>query len=233
MKCLLSKLVAISVIFALLSGCATLGNSPASSPSTTDSKQTIRGGTGTGAAIGTLIGGIIGGIIGGKKGLAIGAGAGALLGAGTGYLAGSKVAEIKEKYANKEDQLNAEIKLTAQYNKSLRDENREALNQIRVMRKEIRKLKLAKNSLIIKVHKIEVEKKKINSLVTKNDNRIDYMSKELKALKDYEKSIAQTQDRYKVKKLAYEIKTLQKNIALLNKNNKKMAKLANLLSARS
>jgi outer membrane lipoprotein SlyB len=246
MKVQILKLVTVFIIIALFSGCATTGttsgakntdqksedqakNEDQTKKNNKDSTKTKVQGTVFGAIAGGLIGGAIGYATGGTEGALEGLAIGALAGGGVGYLAGNKVAKIKEKYANKEDAINDEIKQTAEYNAQLNNINTETQDKLSTLNDEIAAIKSSNESRFSQTVKMKKKKDEIDSMVSKNNKTINNMNKEMVALKEYKQSVANMPD---AGKLEQEISTLQVNITTLDKSNKQMAKLASSLSVR-
>lgn len=159
--------LSLLVIFLGMSGCA--------QPNMTDSTRTKAEGTG----VGVLAGALLGAAVGGRQGAMYGA----ALGGMAGYAFGSHVAGQKEKYAHKEDWLNACIseakkvnKDTRAYNASLSKKIREAKKLVRLYKKnEVSKFKMFTENLSIKYEKNQAESK-----LTDLDKEIQAQTKVLK-----------------------------------------------------
>ncbi len=222
MRIMFLKIIAIFLLVAMFSGCATMS----------DSSRTKAEGTGFGALLGSALGAGIGALAGGGKGAAIGAGIGALVGGAGGYAWGSSVAERKAKYANEEDRLDGEINVVAGYNNDLQAINDKTAHRIGQLEQQVAALNSQYEAGNVQVSVLERKQREINSLVQNNEKIKGKMDDELVALNAYQDSIAQTQDQQKVAKLSNEIDTLKKNIATLDDGNKQMAQLVSSLTVR-
>lgn len=222
MKHMFNKLIAVGIVLAMLSGCAT----------TSDATRTKTEGTVIGATIGAVLGAGVGYVLGGKKGAVVGGATGALLGGGAGYALGHTVAERKQKYANEEDRLNGEIQVVAQYNKELEEYNVATTNRINTLDKEISNLKSRYKARRAKEFDLKNKQAEINKFIIEADKMKDDKSKELMALTEYQKSINETQSHSNVAKLDQEVSALKNNIAMLDSNNKQMAQLVQSLTVR-
>ena len=215
MKCLFLKCVSVVMIVLFVVGCAGMN----------DSTRTKAEATGAGVLIGAAIGGGVGYLVGGKGGAAIGAAAGAAIGGVGGYLVGSTVAERKEKYANEEDRLDGEINVVAQYNNDLKKYNEKTAKQNEKLEKQVAYLKSNHKKGNVDENALKKQKAEINLMISNSNKRKEAMNKELAALSKYHQSVANTMDKTKVTQLAKEISILKKNIAILDGNNKQMAKI--------
>lgn len=223
MRTVSTRLVVVVAVLGLVSGCANIQN---------DTTRTKAEGTGIGVLAGAGVGALIGAAIGGKRGAAIGAGIGGAVGGVGGYAYGNTVAERKLAYANDEDRLNGEIIAVARENQELQEFNRITATQIQDTRKQITYLKNQYSAG--KVSQVTLKKKQneLQSMLAENEKRGSHYNNELAALNEYRQAIAQAGNKSDLTKLDNEIKTLKQQIALLDGNNKQMARLASSLVVR-
>jgi len=233
MKLPLQRLLVMSVVLSLISGCAT-----------TDGGRTREEGTGFGALLGAAVGAGLGAVIGGKNGALIGTGVGAVVGAGAGYVAGDAVADKKEAYVKKENHLDSRINSVVQYNSDLREYNEQTAARIADLDTEVAQLKSRYKSKEAQIDELTTKKDEINFLISASNERKTKMKKEVVALNQYMKTLktaqgqaqaqgqAKAEAKVKMAKLGQEVAALKKNIADLDTNNKQMAKLVNTLSVR-
>jgi len=223
MKYLLLRLIAFGAVLSIFTGCATM----------TDGGRTRAEGTGFGAAVGALVGAGLGQVIGkNTASTLIGAAAGSAVGAAAGYVAGDAVAEKKEQYVKNEDRLDDQINTVVQCNCDLKNFNEQTATRIKDLDKEVAHLKTRYKAKKVKVAELKKKQEEINLLIQDADQRKSSMNKEMIALNDYLKTLNQVQDRQKMAKLGQEVDTLRNNIAMLDNNNKQMAKLVKALSVR-
>lgn len=220
MSRLFLRSVTTILLVCMLSGCATMS----------DSTKTKAQGAGLGAVILGGLGAIGGALIGGNKGAIIGAAAGVAVGGAVGCWWGSTVAERKKKYVNDEQMLDEEINVVAVYNNKLREDNGQKEIQIAQMKHEVAELNARYRKGNIKLSALQAKKKEIDTVYCEGQECKNHMNKELKALSTYQKSINGTKDPQKVAKLNREIAALKQNIAMLDTNNRQLAKLQNSLA---
>lgn len=223
MRTMSTRLVAVVAVLGLVSGCANIQN---------DTTRTKAEGTGAGVLAGAGLGALIGAAIGGKSGAAIGAGIGGAVGGVGGYVYGSTVAERKLAYANDEDRLNGEIIAVARENQELQKFNQAMTTQIQDTRKQITYLKDQYRAGKVSQVTLKRKQSELQSMLAENEKRSSYYNNELAALNEYRQAIAQASDKSDLAKLDTEIKTLKQQIALLDGNNKQMARLASSLVVR-
>ena len=191
-----------------LSGCV--------QPNMSDSTRTKAEGTG----VGILGGALIGAAIGGRQGAAWGA----AIGGSIGYLFGSHVAEEKEKYARKEDWLNACILSARKVNKSTRAYNSKLSKEIKKTKKLVRlykKNKISKSQLRAQKRVIDKERRTANNMLEKSQKELAAQKRVLReARKMGKKSYAN--------RLSREISRLKKENRALKRKTKTLASLSAL-----
>jgi len=198
-----------------------------------DSTRTKAEGTGVGAAAGALVGGLLGQVIGhNQTSTLVGAAVGAAVGGGAGYLAGDAVAERKAQYANEEDRLDGEIKVVAQYNNDLKGFNELTEKHNEELENQVADLKSRYEEGNVDFDVLNKKKDEINLLISESNKKKGEMKKELAGLNKYYQSVAKTMDQTKVTQLAQEISILKKNIAMLDDNNRQMAKINSSIVSR-
>jgi hypothetical protein len=223
MNRLFSKGGSFLLILCIIIGCAGMN----------DSTRTKAEGTGFGAATGALVGGLLGQVIGhDSKSTLVGAAIGAAVGGGAGYLAGDAVEKRKAQYANAEDRLDGEIKVVAQYNNDLKGFNEITEKHNEELAEQVAVLKSKYEEGNADFDALNKKKDEINLLISDSNKREEKMNKELVALNKYYESVAKTMDQTKVTQLAQQISILKKNIAMLDENNKQMAKINSSIVSR-
>lgn len=205
------RMIRLPIFIALmvgLSGCV--------QPNMSDSTRTKAEGTG----VGILGGALIGAAIGGRQGAAWGA----AIGGSIGYLFGSHVAEEKEKYARKEDWLNACISSARKVNKSTRAYNSKLSKEIKKTKKLVRlykKNKISKSQLRAQKRVIDNERRTANNMLEKSQKELAAQKRVLReARKMGKKSYAN--------RLSREISRLKKENRALKRKTKTLASLSAL-----
>lgn len=205
------RMIRLPIFIALmvgLSGCV--------QPNMSDSTRTKAEGTG----VGILGGALIGAAIGGRQGAAWGA----AIGGSIGYLFGSHVAEEKEKYARKEDWLNACISSARKVNKSTRAYNSKLSKEIKKTKKLVRlykKNKISKSQLRAQKRVIDKERRTANNMLEKSQKELAAQKRVLReARKMGKKSYAN--------RLSREISRLKKENRALKRKTKTLASLSAL-----
>lgn len=205
------RMIRLPIFIALmvgLSGCV--------QPNMSDSTRTKAEGTG----VGILGGALIGAAIGGRQGAAWGA----AIGGSIGYLFGSHVAEEKEKYARKEDWLNACILSARKVNKSTRAYNSKLSKEIKKTKKLVRlykKNKISKSQLRAQKRVIDNERRTANNMLEKSQKELAAQKRVLReARKMGKKSYAN--------RLSREISRLKKENRALKRKTKTLASLSAL-----
>jgi len=223
MKTVSIRLVAVVAALSLVSACANIQN---------DTTRTKAEGTGVGVLAGAGLGALIGAAIGGKRGAAIGAGIGGAVGGVGGYAYGSTVAERKLAYANEEDRLNGEIVAVARENQELQKYNQMMAAQIQDTRKQITYLRNQYSAGKVNQVTLRQKQNELQNVLADNEKRSSHYNNELAALNEYRQAIAQAGNKSDLVKLDTEIRELKQQIALLDGNNKQMARLASSLVVR-
>jgi hypothetical protein len=168
MKRLFSVLIALPLVLSLVTGCAT-----------TDRTRTQGEGTMVGAAAGALLGGLIGAATGNSDDALVGAAIGAAVGGAAGYVYGTHVANQKEKYASREDWLDACIANVAKVNQETREYNIQLARDIHILETEATRLREDYNKRIVQKSALLEEKEKMEVKLA--------MAKEKLELARYEK----------------------------------------------
>jgi len=192
-----------------LTGCST------TQPNMTDSQRTKAEGTGIGVLGGAALGALIGG---NSKGAAWGAALGGL----AGYAYGSHVANEKAKYASKEDWLDACISSARKVNKNTRSYNAKLSRKIADTKRLVslyKQNKVSKSELRAEKTLIDQERKTANKMLKNAQN-------ELKAQQGV------LRDAKKMGKKA-EAQRLEKEIAIMKKENSKLQNQTNTLASLS
>jgi hypothetical protein len=219
---MLQNIVCLIFAFGLLVGCAT------------DRGRTQAEGTavgcGAGAGIGALAGAIIGGGDGAKKGAVIGGGVGCV----AGLAAGIHVANQKEKFANREDYLDAVTANAKKVNEDTRLYN-ESLSVA------IRQFDIKTESLVLQYKQKKVSKSQLVKQEEMLQNRMEVAEKKLKIIKDEieiqhgvldkEKkagSVASDNNRFHI--MQSQINELERNKAELEQGIGKLASIKNRVS---
>ncbi len=205
----MKRIIMFPIVTALI-----VGMTGCTQPDMTDSQRTKAEGTG----IGVLGGALLGAAIGGKKGAAWGAALGGL----AGFAYGSHVANEKAKYARKEDWLNACISSAQKVNRSTRSYNTKLSRKISDTKRLVRlykQKKISKSKLRAQKKIIDRERKTANDMLKKSQN-------ELKAQQGV------LRDAKKMGKKA-EARRLEKEIATLKRENRKLKNQTNTLASLS
>lgn len=214
------RVVSVVLIVFLLSGCASMS----------DSTRTKSEGTAIGTGVGAGVGAGIGYAAGGGKGALIGAILGALLGGAGGFWLGSTVAERKAKYVTEEDRLNGEIQFARAYNSKLKEYNSKREAQVKQMGQEVAELRSRYRAGKVRMITLQGKQNQIHKIYCEGDDCKKHMTKELVALREYQKSLNGTKDSQKVVQLNREIGTLKRNIDELDRNNRQLAKMQSSLA---
>jgi len=226
------RLISFVIALLLISGCASTGTATGSNKTISDATQTKVEGAAISAGFGALLGAGIALATGNKddalKYALVGAAAGGLL----GYVAGNRVAQIKEQYATEEERLDAEIKLAAELNQELISQNEATKNQISSLEREIASILSSNTSRQKQIATLQVKKSQADGLIKQNNETVSNIRTELDALIGYKQSVEQTQDAQQINQMEQEITTLQTNIAMLDQSNRQMAQMAESLNIR-
>jgi len=237
MKTFVQKTIVGLVLVAFLSGCIPSQNNsgtdsgmkPDSTASSDDATRTKTEGAVGGAALGALVLGAVGYAVGGKEGAALGIGLGAALGGLGGYKYGETIADRKQQYANKENQLEGETKYYGSKNLELKKQNHETSEQIIALNNQLKNVKSQNTVASITAQQKENYLKQIEA----DEGKEAGLNNELAALVEYQNSLKQAGgDQYKTKQLEAEVVALKENIAMLDSNNKQMAKIVQALPVR-
>jgi uncharacterized protein YcfJ len=202
------------IILVPISAMLIVGMTGCAQPDMTDSQRTKAEGTG----IGVLGGALLGAAIGGKQGAAWGAALGGL----AGYAYGSHVANEKEKYARKEDWLDACILSAQKVNKSTRAYNAKLSRKISDTKRLVRlykQNKISKAKLHAQKRIIDNERRTANEMLKKAQN-------ELKA----QQGVLRDAKRMGNKSEAIR---LEKEIAILKNENRTLKNQTNTLASLS
>lgn len=203
------RLLFSTVIIVSLTGCT-------NQPDMTDSQRTKAEGTGVGAIGGALLGSLFGG----KKGAAWGA----ALGGVAGYAYGSHVANEKEKYARKEDWLNACISSAKKVNKNTRSYNAKLSREISKTKKLV---SLYKQNKVSK-EKVRAQKQLIDKERKNAKNVLKNAQNELHAQQNVLKDSKKTANASETQRLEREISTLKQQIKTLKSNTNALASMSAL-----
>jgi len=202
------------IILLPLSGMLIIGMTGCTEPNMTDSQRTKAEGTG----IGVLGGALLGAAIDGKQGAAWGAALGGL----AGYAYGTHVANEKEKYARKEDWLDACILSAQKTNRKTRAYNAKLSKEIAHTKKLVslyKQHKLSKSKLHAQKALIDKERKTA-------DNMLKQAQYELKmqqnVLRDAKKMGNQN-----------EVKRIEKEIQIMKQQNNELRKNTHILASMS
>jgi hypothetical protein len=235
MKLSQKKLIGLGLVLVLLSGCATAGPKTSGpnpdDPAKTDATRTKVEGAIGGTAIGAGVGAAIGSAAAGRSGAAVGAAIGAAVGLIGGTLAGIFMADRKQEYVDAEQRLDKQITLAADANARLRAYNAQVETRMAAMDKEISDLKASYAASKVRYNDLEQKQQEIRGSISDAEQQKNSMEKELGALNEYLASIDQVQQP-KAAQLQKEVDELKTNIAMLDDNNKQMAKMANSLIVR-
>ena len=197
----MKKIVLVPMIILMLTivGCV---------PNISDSARTKMEGTG----VGLLGGALIGRLVGGKRGAKLGA----VVGAGAGLLYGAHVADQKEKYAKKEDWLNASILSAKKVNRKVRLSNARFSKKIAQTKKLVKlykKRKISKEKMRRQHAIVVAERKKAQKLLR-------VARRELQAQKRVLREARKMGRPSHAKRLAQQIAQLKRqNSSLQNKTN--------------
>jgi hypothetical protein len=237
MKLSQQKLIGLGLVLVFLSGCATAGSKTSGpnpdDPAKTDATRTKVEGAVVGTAVGAGVGAAIGAAAAGRSGAAVGAAIGAAAGLIGGTLAGIFMADRKQKYVDAEQRLDKQITLAADANARLRDYNAQAETRMAAMDKEISDLKASYAASKVRYGDLEQKQQEIRGSISDAEQQKNGMEKELNALNEYLASIDQAQQQQpKAAQLQKEVDELKANIAMLDNNNKQMAKMADSLTVR-
>nr|WP_320190036.1 glycine zipper domain-containing protein [uncultured Desulfobacter sp.] len=205
MKKLICMFMALSLM--ITAGCATTGKKGQA--------------TAEGAGVGALVGAIVGQIAGGDtESTLIGAGIGGALGALVGYGYATKLENEKEKLKGKERNLDARIEYAEAVNQETRRYNAQTEKNIKTLEDQVNAAKANKQDL-----------SKYNAKVSKAVNELEQdkktLSSELAEMKGYRKSlVSQNQPQSKVNKLDAQIRELENQLAVLQKNSRRLASIS-------
>jgi hypothetical protein len=180
MKGLIVGLTILTLSLSGLTGCATIKN---------DGERTQAEGAAVGAAAGALLGGIFGAVTNDTKGAIAGATIGAIAGGAAGYVYGTHVASEKEKYANKEDWLNACIASAEKVNQDTMKYNAQLAKDLQALEAETARLKAAYLAKNAEKSAMDYEKKKIEIKLAEAREKLKRAKFELK---NQEKVLAET-----------------------------------------
>jgi hypothetical protein len=237
MKSTFQKTMALLVMLGVLSGCATTGNAPDSTPETDDAVRTKTEGAAFGALLGGLVGAATGALVSKDKrgsAAAIGFGIGALGGGAAGYMYGKTVAERKQLYADEETRLDGEIDVLKKYNAEMDKQNLASFKKIQELQKRVVDLQSQSQTLRKKAYLSADEQQELTKSVQTNEKNIAQYNQELIALTEYKEELNNQGDQTQpqVASLEKEINLLRNNIETLDTNNKQMARLAENLSVK-
>ncbi len=207
-KVIISSVAAISIIG--MTGCT--------QPEMSDSTRTKT----EGAVVGVAAGALIGGLIGGRDGAALGAALG-----GIGGLAyGSYVADEKAKYARTEDWLNAEINKAHQANRNIRSYNAKLSREIAETK---RLTKLYKQKKISK-QKLLAQKKLVDKHRREAQKKLASIEKTLANQKNVLAASKKSNNPSQTKRLAKEVKTMEKEKNKLKAHTRTYADMSVMLA---
>jgi len=207
-KVIISSVAAISIIG--MTGCT--------QPNMSDSTRTKTEGAVAGAAAGAIIGGLLGG----RNGAALGAALG-----GMGGLAyGAYVADEKSKYANTEDWLNAEINKAHKTNQNIRAYNTKLSREIAETK---RLTKLYKQKKISK-QKLLTQKKLVDKHRREAQKKLATIEKTLSNQKSVLAASKKSNNPSQTKRLAKEVKTMEKEKNTLKAHTRTYADMSVMLA---
>ena len=126
-----------------------------------------------GVAAGALLGGLIGAATGDSDDALVGAAIGAAVGGAAGYAYGTHVANQKEKYASREDWLDACIANVEKVNNETREYNIQLARDIRILEIETAQLRADYNKRIIHKSALQEEKEKIEVKLAQVKEKLD------------------------------------------------------------